>query len=99
RFTPPDSGFNLYRPHAGAATAGQVGRGLYGPIVVDEASPPAVDLEAIVALADWKLDADGRVRDDFSDPGLARGAGRLGAQLAANNGATPLVLNPAPGAR
>jgi len=99
RFTPPDSGFNLYRPHAGAATPGQIGRGLYGPIVVDEASPPAVDLEAIVALADWKLDADGQIRDDFSDPGLARGAGRVGAQLAANNGATPLVLNPAPGAR
>jgi len=99
RFTPPDSGFNLYRPHAGAATPGQVGRGLYGPVVVDEASPPARDLEAIVALADWKLDADGRVRDDFSDPALARGAGRLGALVAANNAATPLVLNPAPGAR
>jgi FtsP/CotA-like multicopper oxidase with cupredoxin domain len=99
RFTPPDSGFNLYRPHAGPATPGQVGRGLYGPILVDEASPPALDLEAIVALADWKLDANGRVRDDFSDPRLAWGAGRLGPQLAANNGATPLVLNPAPGAR
>jgi FtsP/CotA-like multicopper oxidase with cupredoxin domain len=99
RFTPPDSGFNLYRPHAGAATPGQVGRGLYGPILVEEASPPAVDLEAIVALADWKLEADGRVRDDFSDPALARGTGRLGARLAANNGATPLVLNAAPGAR
>ena len=99
RFTPPDSGFNLYRPHAGAATPGQVGRGLYGPIIVDEASPPALDLEAVVALADWKLEPDGAVRDDFSDPGLARGAGRLGARIAANNGATPLVLNAAPGAR
>jgi FtsP/CotA-like multicopper oxidase with cupredoxin domain len=99
RFTPPDSGFNLFRPHAGAATSGQVGRGLYGPIVVEEASPPARDLEAIVALADWKLDAGGQVRDDFSEPTMARGAGRLGPLVAANNGATPLTLDPAPGAR
>ena len=99
RLTPPDPGFNLYRPHAGAATPGQVGRGLYGPIIVEEASPPPVDLEAIVVLADWSLEADGRIRGDFSDPALARGAGRIGALVAANNGATPLVLNPAPGAR
>ena len=37
RFAPPDSGFNLYRPHAGATDAGQQGRGLFGPIVVEEA--------------------------------------------------------------
>ncbi len=40
RFTPPDAGFNLYRPHVGAASAGQIARGLYGPIVVDEVAPP-----------------------------------------------------------
>jgi FtsP/CotA-like multicopper oxidase with cupredoxin domain len=99
RFTPPDSGFNLYRPHIGAATSGQIGRGLYGPIVVDEQAPPSCDLEAIVALADWSLDAQGQVRDDFSDPAAARAAGHLGALPAANNGATPLMLNAAPGAR
>jgi FtsP/CotA-like multicopper oxidase with cupredoxin domain len=99
RFTPPDSGFNLYRPHVGAATPGQIGRGLYGPIVVDEASPPQCDLEAIVALADWSLDDKGQVRDNFSDLAAARGAGHLGGLVAANNGATPLALNAAPGAR
>jgi FtsP/CotA-like multicopper oxidase with cupredoxin domain len=99
RFTPPDSGFNLYRPHVGAATAGQVGRGLYGPIVVEEVSPPARDLEAFVALSDWDLDAQGHVRDNFSDPGAARGAGHLGALLSANGGSAPLTLDAAPGAR
>jgi FtsP/CotA-like multicopper oxidase with cupredoxin domain len=99
RFTLPDSGFNLYRPHAGAATAGQIGRGLYGPIVVEEAAPPAHDLEAIVVLADWSLDDQGQARDNFSDPVAARGAGHLGALLTANNGAAPLSLNAAPGAR
>jgi FtsP/CotA-like multicopper oxidase with cupredoxin domain len=99
RFTPPDSGFNLYRPHVGAANSGQIGRGLYGPIVVDEASPPACDLEAIITLADWSLDDKGEVRDNFSDPAAARGAGRLGALIAANNRAAPLTLSAAPGAR
>jgi FtsP/CotA-like multicopper oxidase with cupredoxin domain len=99
RFTPPDSGFNLYRPHVGAATPGQIGRGLYGPIVVDEASPPPCDFEAIVALSDWSLDDKGQVRDIFSDSAAAWGAGHLGALTAANNGATPLALNAAPGAR
>jgi FtsP/CotA-like multicopper oxidase with cupredoxin domain len=99
RFTPPDSGFNLYRPHAGALIPGQIGRGLYGSILVEEALPPSLDLEAIVALADWKLDAKDQVSDDFSDPALARGAGRLGPLIAANNSAAPLTLNPPPGAR
>lgn len=99
RFTPPDSGFNLYRPHAGAATAGQLGRGLFGPVVVEDASPPSLDLEAIVALSDWSLDDHGQVRSNFSDPAMAQGAGHLGALIAANGGATPLAFNAAPGAR
>ncbi|HEY4924201.1 MAG TPA: multicopper oxidase family protein [Roseiarcus sp.] len=99
RFTPPDSGFNLYRPHVGVATPGQIGRGLYGPIVVEEASPPQCDLEAVVALTDWSLDDKGQVRDDFSGPAAARGAGHLGGAIAANNGPAPLSLNASPGAR
>jgi FtsP/CotA-like multicopper oxidase with cupredoxin domain len=99
RFTPPDSGFDLYRPHAGAATPGQIGRGLYGSIVVEEEAPPARDLEAIVALADWKLDSSGQSRDDFADAALARGEGRIGPLVAANNLPAPLAFDLAPGAR
>ena len=47
RFTPPDAGFNLYLPDAGAATARQLASGLFGPIVVEEPAPPDVDLEAV----------------------------------------------------
>jgi len=36
RFVPPDSGFNLYLPRAGSTDASQQGRGLFGPIIVDE---------------------------------------------------------------
>ena len=76
RFVPPDSGFNLYLPHAGATDAGQQGRGLFGPIVVEEAEPLDVDDDFIVVLSDWSVDDKGQIKDDFSDPALARGAGR-----------------------
>jgi FtsP/CotA-like multicopper oxidase with cupredoxin domain len=95
RLTPPDAGFGWYGPHAGAASAGQIARGLYGPIVIDEASPPPVDLEAIVALQDWRLDSDGQF--DTNEPAAANG--RIGGFLAANGAPTPLSLSPSPGAR
>ncbi len=70
RFTPPDAGFNLYLPDAGAATARQLASGLFGPIVVEEPAPPDVDLEAAVVVADWRLDEMGRLRDDPGPPTL-----------------------------
>ena len=79
RFTPPDAGFNLYLPDAGAATARQLAAGLFGPIVVEEPSPPAVDLEAIVVLADWRLDEAGRLRDDSAPAGALVTAGAAAA--------------------
>ncbi|MGA2045959.1 MAG: multicopper oxidase family protein [Roseiarcus sp.] len=91
RYTPPDSGFNLYRPHVGAATAGQIGRGLYGPVIVEESAPPACDLETIVALADWRLDPQGGPSDEEGGGGSA--------PMAANGGPVPLALGVAPGAR
>jgi FtsP/CotA-like multicopper oxidase with cupredoxin domain len=99
RFTPPDAGFNLYLPDAGAATARQIASGLFGPIVVEEAVPPGVDLETIVVLADWRLDAQSAIADDFADPRQTRGAGRLGALVTANGAPAPLTLDAAPGAR
>ena len=98
RFAPPDSGFNLYLPHAGAASASQLTQGLFGPIVVDEPSPPAVDLDAIVILSDWRLDSSGALAD-LGNGALDRGAGRIGSVLAANGAPAPLTLSAAPGAR
>jgi FtsP/CotA-like multicopper oxidase with cupredoxin domain len=98
-FTPPDSGFNLYRPHAGAATPAQIAGGLYGPIIVDEPNPPAVDLDLIAILADWRLDSDGQSRDDFADPAVTQGGGRIGALISANGAPLPLTAALTPGAR
>ena len=90
RFTPPDAGFNLYLPDAGAATARQLAAGLFGPIVVEEPSPPEVDLEATVVLADWRLDEADRLRDD---------AGPAGALVTAGASAAPQWFAAPPGAR
>ncbi len=99
RFTPPDAGFNLYLPHAGATDAGQQGRGLFGPIVVDEAEKVDVDQDFVVVLSDFNADDKGQIPDDFSDPGVARGAGRKAGLIFANGAAAPLSLAARPGAR
>jgi len=93
--TPPDPGFAWYGPHAGATSAGQIARGLYGPIVIDEASPPPVDLDAIVAVQDWRLDKGGQVATGAGEPEAGASAGLI----AANGVAAPLSFSPAPGAR
>jgi FtsP/CotA-like multicopper oxidase with cupredoxin domain len=98
RFAPPDSGFNLYLPHPGPAFPSQLTQGLFGPIVVDEPSPPAVDLEAVVILSDWRLDSSGAIAD-LGTAALDRGAGRVGSTLSANSTPAPLTLSAAPGAR
>ena len=99
RFTPPDSGFNLYLPRAGSTDASQQGRGLFGPIIVDEAKAPDVDFDAAVVLSDWNVDASGRIKDDFADPAIGRGSGRKGGVVFANGAAAPFKLKARPGAR
>ena len=99
RFVAPDAGFNLYLPHAGSTDASQQGRGLFGPIIVDEAKMPDVDFDAAVVLSDWNVDASGRIKDDFTDPAIGRGSGNRGGVVFANGAAAPLRLNARPGAR
>ncbi len=99
RFVAPDAGFNLYLPHAGLSDSAQQGRGLFGPIIVEEAAKPDVDLDAVIVLSDWNVDPNGQIRDDFSDPAVGRGSGRRGGLLFANGAAAPLNLSAPRGAR
>jgi hypothetical protein len=84
---PPDSGFNVYLPRAGSTDASQQGRGLFGPIIVDEPKAPDVDLDASVVLSEWNLDGSDRMKNDFAAPAISRGSGRKGGVVFANNGA------------
>ena len=99
RFVAPDPGFNLYLPRAGSSDAAQQGRGLFGPIIVEEAVKLDVDLDAAIVLSDWNVDANGQVKDDFSDPAIGQRSGRRGGFVFANGAPAPLKLAARPGAR
>ncbi|RKE73306.1 multicopper oxidase family protein [Pseudorhodoplanes sinuspersici] len=59
RFVAKDAGTFWYH----AALAGQLARGLYGPVIVDESEPVDVDHDVLLVLDDWNLDDNGSLRD------------------------------------
>jgi len=78
----PDAGTYWYHPHLGSPE--QVGRGLYGALVVEEASPPAVDRDLVWVLSDWRLDRQARMVEDFGNFMDASHAGRIGNTVTIN---------------
>jgi FtsP/CotA-like multicopper oxidase with cupredoxin domain len=92
RFTPPDSGLFSYRPGVSPLVAEQLGRGLYGALIVEEANPPEADRDMLAIIADWRLDEKGEIADFDSE--AARGS-----LLTLNSKPAPLTETLAPGAR
>lgn len=82
-FACQDAGTFWYHPHAGNPE--QVGRGLYGLLIVDEANPPQVDRDVAWVLSDLRLDKSAQITADFHHPMDLTHAGRLG-NVALNNG-------------
>ena len=81
-FKLPDAGTFWYHPHLGSPE--QVGRGLYGALIVDEAEPPAVDRDVVWMLGDWRLDRSARIVDNFGNFMDASHAGRIGNTVTVN---------------
>jgi len=81
-FTPPDAGTFWYHSHVN--TAEQVGRGLYGPIIVEEKEAPPVDRDLVWVLDDWRLDKQAQIIGDFANPRDLARAGRLGNTVTVN---------------
>lgn len=52
RLTPPDAG--TFWAHAHHRTYEQLARGLYLPLIVDEAEPYAADRDQLLVLDDWR---------------------------------------------
>ncbi len=75
-FTPPDSGTYWYHSHVNAYE--QVGRGLYGPLIIEERSPPTVDRDLTWMIDDWRLRDDASISDDFGSGHDRSHAGRIG---------------------
>ncbi len=82
RFALPDAGTYWYHPHLG--TPEQVERGLAGALIVEDDAPPPVDLDLVWLLDDWRLDAQGRIAENFYNFHDVAHAGRLGQQLTVN---------------
>ena len=59
RFTPPDAGTFFY--HAPQDPSHPSGHGLYGALIVDERTPPAIDRDVVLILDDWRLNPDGSI--------------------------------------
>jgi FtsP/CotA-like multicopper oxidase with cupredoxin domain len=81
-FDLPDAGTYWYHPHLGSPE--QVGRGLYGALIVEEREPPRVDRDVVWVLSDWRLDAQAGNVEDFRSFMDSSHAGRIGNTVTVN---------------
>lgn len=81
-FACPDAGTYWYHPHQRSFE--QVGRGLYGPLIVEDREPLAVDRELTWVLGDWRLQNDASISDDFGHLHDITHAGRIGNTVTVN---------------
>ncbi|MEQ8229303.1 MAG: multicopper oxidase family protein [Rhodospirillales bacterium] len=95
-FDCPDAGTYWYHPHQRSFE--QVGRGLYGPLIVEEREPVAVDRDIIWMLGDWRIRKDAQIVDDFGNRMEMSMAGRIGNTVTIN-GRLPTPLNVRTGER
>ncbi|MDJ1158683.1 multicopper oxidase family protein [Chelatococcus sp. SYSU_G07232] len=77
-----DAGTFWYHPHHQSSE--QVGRGLSGPLIVEERDPVAVDRDVVWMLGDWRLNRDASISDDFGNLHDVMHAGRLGNTVTVN---------------
>jgi len=82
-FTPPDAGTFWYHPHAD--TLQQLGHGLAGALIVEEAEPvPGIDRDLLWFIEDWRLDDKGRIAGGFGNRMEAGMSGRIGNTVTIN---------------
>ncbi len=82
QFAAEDAGTFWYHPHHRSME--QVGRGLYGPLIVEEPEPIQVDRELIWVLDDWKLTKEAQLVGQFGHPHDLSHAGRIGSTITIN---------------
>jgi len=95
-FTPKDAGTYWYHPHVRSAE--QVERGLYGVLVVEDATPAPYSRDVVWVLDDWRLTSDGAIDPNFVTRGDLMHDGRWG-NVVAVNGRTREVLEVGAGER
>lgn len=87
-----DAGTFWYHPHQRSFE--QVGRGLYGPLIVEEREPVIVDRDLTWVLDDWRIGSDGQISGGFGSRHDATMAGRIGNTVTINGRLPqPLVVS------
>ncbi len=81
-FLLPDAGTFWYHPHNRSWE--QMGRGLYGLLIVDEKQPYPVDHDIALALDDWQLVNDGELEDSYGNIAERARLGRVGNTMTVN---------------
>ncbi|HEV2896303.1 MAG TPA: multicopper oxidase family protein [Pseudaminobacter sp.] len=81
-FDAVDAGTFWYHPHQRGFE--QVGRGLYGPLIVEEPEPIRVDRDVTWVLGDWRLKKSGEVSEDFGNRHDIHHNGRVGNTVTIN---------------
>lgn len=87
-FDAPDAGTYWYHPHQRSFE--QVGRGLYGPLIIEEPNPPQVDRDVTWVLDDWRLLKDAQISEDFGNRHDMSHAGRIGNTVTVNGRITDI---------
>ncbi len=95
-FTPPDAGTFWYHSHDDSLV--QMGRGLAGALIVEEADPPQVDRDLLWTLQDWRLEADAQLAPGFFNRMEIAMDGRVGNTVTIN-GRLPETLHVRAGER
>lgn len=80
-FLARDAGTFWYHPHVRGSE--QLGRGLYGVLIVEEAEPPPVR-EILWVIDDWRLDGSGQIDPRFVTRGDLAHDGRWGSVMTVN---------------
>lgn len=81
-FRMPDAGTYWYHSHNRSYE--QVARGLYGPLIVEEISPPEVNADEILVLDDWRLVGEGQIAGGFGAVMDKAHGGRIGNWVTVN---------------
>ena len=77
-----DAGTYWYHSHVKGWE--QVARGLHGPLIIEETTPPDVDRDITLVLDDWRLGDDAQIHDSFGALHDWSHAGRIGNWVTVN---------------
>ncbi|MFH7618116.1 multicopper oxidase domain-containing protein, partial [Pseudomonas syringae group genomosp. 7] len=61
KFSVPDAGSYWYHPHVSSSE--ELGRGLVGPVIVEEREPAGFAYERTVSLKSWHEDEEGALTE------------------------------------